>query len=361
VIRLLKISIIIPVYNAAKYLSLCLDSIVSQTYKDLEVIVVDDKSTDKSINLLNKYKRMYKNIKIIALKHNKGVSHARNVGIDAAKGDYLFFIDSDDFMEKDAISKMADISLKYNADVVDTERLLWYKKKSRLLTFTEQKKLKNDLVLGDIHNDTRIVTMPRYVTGKLYKRSVIADIRFNENIRCYEDVLFNHQIKANCTNYVYAKGVFYHYLQRPTSLINTISINHMDYVYASKEIKKIYVDNNYFNAPIKDIVDNILVGDILVILSLKIPKMDLSTNDKKAKAQELTDLVKDLSLSHLKVIDKIGLSLFKSKVFLSVYFMLVRKLNLVGLGFSVLAILHPYRIKNLQLKSKVMEIYDKMN
>jgi glycosyltransferase involved in cell wall biosynthesis len=281
VIKLLKVSIIIPVYNASKHLSLCLDSIVSQTYKNLEIVAVDDKSTDKSINLLNKYKRMYKNLTIIALKHNKGVGHARNIGIEAAKGDYLFFIDSDDFIERDAISKMVDIALKYKADVVDTERLLWYKKDSRVLTFTEQKKLKKDLVLGSIHNDKRIVTMPRYVTGKLYKKSVIADTRFNENIRCYEDVLFNHQIKANYTNYVYAKGVFYHYLQRPTSLINTISINHMDYVYASKEIKKIYVDNNYFDAPIKDIVDNILIGDILVILGLKIPKMNLSSNDKK--------------------------------------------------------------------------------
>jgi hypothetical protein len=75
----------------------------------------------------------------------------------------------------------------------------------------------------------------------------------------------------------------------------------------------------------------------------------------------LTDIVKNLSLSNHRLMNKIGISLFKNKIFLSIYFMLVKKLNLVGLGFNLLAILHPYRINNTQLKSKVMEIYNKMD
>ncbi|MDD2203237.1 MAG: glycosyltransferase family 2 protein [Bacilli bacterium] len=356
-----KVSIVIPIYNAYKYMSICLDSVVSQTHKNLEIILVDDKSTDKSMVLLKKYKQRYKNIKIISLRKNAGVSHARNMGINAATGDYIFFIDSDDFIGRDAISKMIKVASKYEADVVDTERLFWYQRKSRILTFTEQKRLKEDLVIGNIHNDTRSITYPRYVTGKLYKRSVIKDVRFDENIRCYEDALFNHQIKPNFSKYVYAKGVFYHYLQRPSSLINTINVNHMDYLYVGKEIKVAYESNKYYKLNIKQIVDNLIMEDIMVILSVKIPKMKLSKMRKNKCVKDILELAGELSTKNLKKRYRIVLALFRSNLFISFYFALTSHLNLIDLGFRFLAITHPYKIKDERLMKKVILLYKKIN
>lgn len=356
-----KVSIIVPIYNASKYLSICVDSIVAQTYRNIEIIVVDDKSTDKSVALLKKYKQKFKNFKLITLKKNQGVSHARNVGIEAATGDYFFFIDSDDFIDKDTINKMVKVAKEYNADVVDIERIMWYKRESKILTFMETKKLKDNMILGSVSKDLRSVTWPRYVTGKLYKKSVIGDVRFDENVRCYEDALFNHQIKANFTNYIYAKDIFYNYLQRPLSLINTISINHMDYAYIGKKIQETYQSHKYYKDDIKRVVDNIIIKDILVILILKIPKMKLSKMRKEKCVKDFIELAHELSISDMGTIYRIAIALFKNRIFLSFYFALASHLNLIDLGFRVLAFVHPYKMGDAPLKKKIALLYKKMN
>ena len=97
------VSVIIPVYNSSKYLRECIDSVLKQTYKNLEIIIIDDRSTDDSVDIINSYKD--KRIKFIKLKKNSGVSVCRNKGIDLATGDYITFIDSDDYWDLDKIKK----------------------------------------------------------------------------------------------------------------------------------------------------------------------------------------------------------------------------------------------------------------
>lgn len=99
------VSVIVPVYNTAFYLTQCLDSIVNQSFKNIEIICIDDGSTDGSLNLLQKYAAKHKNIKLITQNH-VGVSSARNAGIDAAQGKYITFVDSDDFVEPDMIETL---------------------------------------------------------------------------------------------------------------------------------------------------------------------------------------------------------------------------------------------------------------
>ena len=96
---MLKISIIIPNYNNAKYLERCLLSVIRQTYKNIEIVCVDDKSTDNSLIILQKYQRLDKRIKVIALTKNKGVSNARNFALKTITGDFVCFLDSDDYLE----------------------------------------------------------------------------------------------------------------------------------------------------------------------------------------------------------------------------------------------------------------------
>lgn len=98
-----KVSVIIPLYNEEKYITACVESVINQTYKNLEIIIVDDKSTDNSLKIVKKIKD--KRIKIISLKKNAGVANARNKGVEAATGDYICFLDSDDFWDKTKIEK----------------------------------------------------------------------------------------------------------------------------------------------------------------------------------------------------------------------------------------------------------------
>ena len=111
------ISIIIPIYNVEKYLEKCLDSILNQTYKNLEIILIDDGSTDNSPNICNSYCEKDKRIKIIH-KNNEGVSSARNKGIELSKGKYIVFIDSDDYVSNEHIEVLYDCIISNNVDLV---------------------------------------------------------------------------------------------------------------------------------------------------------------------------------------------------------------------------------------------------
>ena len=200
------ISITIPVYNSEPYLEKCLDSIMGQTYKKLEIICVDDDSTDNSLVILKKYAAIDDRIKVIH-KKNEGVSIARNTGLENANGDYVLFVDSDDWIE----STTCEIALK-NLVEQNTDLVIWtyiWERKGESkekeifdtdLVFTEeevQKKLHRRMIgvideeLAYPENADALCT----VWGKLYKRSIISqyNIKFYDirEIGTYEDGLFN--------------------------------------------------------------------------------------------------------------------------------------------------------------------------
>lgn len=110
------VSIIIPVYNAEKYISRCLDSIINQSYKNIQIIVIDDGSTDNGVLILDKYKEDDNRISVYRTE-NRGVSYARNLGIEKAKGEYFVFVDADDFVQKDMIEKMYYRLLSDGSDI----------------------------------------------------------------------------------------------------------------------------------------------------------------------------------------------------------------------------------------------------
>ena len=112
-----KVSVIIPVFNTEKYLTKCLDSVCNQTLSDIEIICVDDCSTDNSLNILKEYASKDNRIKLIEFKENKGAAVARNTGIIEAKGEYVGFIDSDDYVDLDFYEKLYNIGVCENADI----------------------------------------------------------------------------------------------------------------------------------------------------------------------------------------------------------------------------------------------------
>ena len=121
------ISVIVPIYNVEKYLERCLDSIIKQTYKNLDIILVDDGSIDNSTKICDEYVKKDSRIKVIH-KENGGLSDARNVGIDNSDGKYICFIDSDDYIELDMIENLYDGIVKNNANICCCGKLLEYEK-----------------------------------------------------------------------------------------------------------------------------------------------------------------------------------------------------------------------------------------
>lgn len=180
------ISIIVPLYNAEKYLHCCLDSIVKQTYKELEIILVNDGSTDSSLTICEQYKKKDDRIKILS-KENGGQMSAWILGVKESTGEYIGFVDSDDYIEQDMYEKMFNTMSKYNADVVMCGRSVFdrYEEKISTLPFKEFYSAKeieeiHKLVFPDLG---MCISQARW--DKLFKRDIIVD---NMNLYCQKVV-----------------------------------------------------------------------------------------------------------------------------------------------------------------------------
>lgn len=247
-----KISVIIPVYNIAEYLPQCLDSVINQTHKNLEIIVVDDGSTDNSGNVIDEYAKKDNRIVKIS-KNNSGVSDTRNKGIDIATGDYIGFVDGDDYIEPEMYEFLLNNALKYDADIshcgyqmVFPSHIDYYYNTGEII-IQDNKKGIIDLLEGQ-----RIEPSP---CNKLYKRDIVKDIRMPLDIRINEDYFFNVMVFANAKKSVFEDKPLYHYILRKNSA-TTSSINEhkifdceivreriVEYFKNDNEIYKIAVNN----------------------------------------------------------------------------------------------------------------------
>lgn len=227
------ISIIVPVYNAALYLPQCLESIIHQTYENLEIICVNDESTDSSLEILNKYKELDDRIQVID-KKNEGVSFARNAALDIANGQYVLFVDSDDWIDldtcKNAIEKIQD------ADVLMWSYVREFGSSSlRKVIFDQNVTFDQKQVLEKLHrrmigiadeemkqpeNADALCT----IWGKLYRRTVIGDIRFVDirEIGSYEDGIFNLNVFEKAKKVRFINEYHYHYRKTNASSITTV-------------------------------------------------------------------------------------------------------------------------------------------
>ncbi|MBR4341835.1 MAG: glycosyltransferase family 2 protein [Lachnospiraceae bacterium] len=225
------ISVIVPCYNVEKYLNKCLDSIVNQTYRNLDIVLVDDGATDNTGNICDSYAEKDERIRVIH-QENKGISAARNIGLDNAKGKFVVFIDSDDFMARHAVEYFVYLQKKYNADVVngrtcdliDTEDGLKYKLEKIIVpdrTATSEEALKS------------IVQNGCFVNCKLYKKEIFDDIRFPVGV-INEDEEVMLKIYDRYSNIVLGGRTAYYYRVRPGSLTTSkFSFKKLDLYYNS--------------------------------------------------------------------------------------------------------------------------------
>lgn len=246
-----RISIIIPVYNVELYLSQCIDSCLKQIYSNLEIILVNDGSTDSSPFICDQYKNRDSRVKVIH-KKNEGLSSARNAGIEASNGDYICFLDSDDWMNHNAINDALDLSLKYNSDIVfwsflkeytdktENYQVLPINKEYDLFEGDKLKKLKRRSVgpiKEELSNPTRTDS---FLTawGKLYKSTLIKENRlffFPTHEIGSEDVIFNIQAFYYSKKIIYLNKYYNHYRMFNE---NSLTKNHKNTLF--ERLKKMY-------------------------------------------------------------------------------------------------------------------------
>ena len=215
------ISIIIPCYNAEQSLERCLNSVVSQYYQNLEIIIVDDGSRDQTSDIYTKFKKEDYRIKVIK-QNNSGVSKARNVGLKAVTGDYICFVDSDDWVENNYCEELYNILAAENADVSIIEAS--YEDENGTIVYN--KSISTDKIFDRqqalilLLEDEEIQSHP---WGKLFKSSLLKNVRFPENLKSFEDYSTLFKIFDKAVKVVKSDKKLYHYVQRDNSLSHNLS------------------------------------------------------------------------------------------------------------------------------------------
>ena len=257
------ITIIIPVYNVEQYLNRCVDSIINQTYNNLEIILVDDGSTDNSGKICDEYALKDKRIKVIH-KENAGVSLARNAGIDVAKGEYIGFIDSDDYIEPDMYEYLYNLMIENNSDISCCNNFDIVNNKCILSTnFPREGVLSLNEILEDSGWGFTIVT-------KLFNKKTINNIRFDRNLAIGEDFLFCFEVFKNSKKIIFKNKAKYYYYHNQNSVMQKKVFN-KKYLGVITLFDNIidYAKNNNLNSACKNFIKHKLrwIIDLLAFIA----------------------------------------------------------------------------------------------
>lgn len=311
---MIDVSIIVPVYNVEKYITECLKSLINQTYKNIEIIVVNDGSTDNSLSLVNKIDDS--RIKIIN-KENGGLSSARNKGIELAEGKYILFIDSDDFIEdKMAIENMYNMAVNNDLDMVSGDLIWHYSSHKRIIYKNKFIEKSNKIYEGQEIFKLKLKNRCYLAAAciNMYKKSIIREIKFKEGIY-HEDELFTAKVLLKAQKVGLYKKHFYSYRQREGSIVN--QNNNIKRAYdifnICLELEESFVNIN--DSELKNLLGNYLTSicmnyiyiyNIIEVDSdiLKFIKRYSTNNENKIKYIILKKNVK-MFINSFKVIEKI--------------------------------------------------------
>lgn len=252
----MKLSVIVPAYNVEVYIEKCIKCLLEQKYKNIEIIIVDDGSTDNTSKIIDELFRYNKLIKIVH-KDNGGLSSARNAGLEICDGDYVFFLDADDWIDDDYFANCMDVLNSNQVDVLMTAYIREYKKTSmKTKLFSEDyilfdKSMIKDIVVlrlfgGDCKTPTKLDNL-NTAWGKFYKRRIIKNIKFEERsvIGTAEDLWYNINVFGNINSAIYIGTEFVHYNKsNVNSLVSTYHPEANERLYNLYNLMENYIKTN---------------------------------------------------------------------------------------------------------------------
>lgn len=263
----MKVSIIVPVYNVFEYLRKCLDSLVNQSYKNIEIIVVNDGTKDSSQDIIDEYKKKYPSIIKSYIKENGGLASARNFGVIKATGEYIMFVDSDDYVETSMVKKLVNVVNKKHSDIVVCN---YYRVENdnpiKTKTFAT---LSDDIYKNYILNCCG-------ACWQLIKKEIFVknNLRFLEK-HCYEDIAVIPSLGMYAKKIDYIDDYLYYYIIRIGSIMNQIEYKKaFEDIFDSLDVlKNRFIDNNKYEL-YKDEIENIYIVHLLHAASLRFFKFE---------------------------------------------------------------------------------------
>lgn len=231
-----KVSVVVPIYNVEKYIKKCMDSLVNQTLQEIQIILVNDGSTDESGNIAKEYASKYTNKIIYLEKENGGLSDARNFGMRYAEGEYIAFLDSDDYVENTMCEEMYNKAIQEVSDYVECDFVWEYPnkvKKDKRIPYSNKKEMLTNV---------RVVAW-----NKLIKREILEknNISFPKGLR-YEDIEFTYKLIPYLNKVSYVDKEFVHYVQRNNSIANVQNERTAEIFTIFDNIIKYYQEKNFY-------------------------------------------------------------------------------------------------------------------
>ena len=305
-----KISVIIPIYNVEKYLKRCIESVIKQTYSDLEIILVDDGSQDGCAKICDEYQKKDERI-IVIHKKNGGLSDARNAGLKVATGEIISYIDSDDYLDLDMYEKMTKAMEEKNADIVVCGTNIDYEDgHTKVKCEKEEKSFNREEALIELNS---FKSFDMAVWNKLYKREVVDKIEFPVGKKS-EDYFVMYRYFARAKKVAIINQAKYHYFQRSNSISRGKNVTY-DYIEGSKSQKEFFEKN----FPDLNYVGNTAYAFSYIATYNRYIKNGLKmTNEmKKNLKKEVRKYLKDITgNSHISRLKKIQAILFSYSLFI---------------------------------------------
>ena len=296
------ISIIVPVYNSELYINRCLDSLLKQTYKNIEIVIVDDGSKDNSLQLIKDYANKDSRIKVYT-QSNQGPSVARNTGLDNSTGKYIMFVDADDFIDKNMVANMVEvIKDDKNTLVLCDNSEIWANEiEERKLFDTDKNCIKKVDVIKSIASGKAGL-----VCGKLFNKNIIKEhnIKFDKEIKMCEDQIFFLNISRYCDDFIYIPKSLYFYDRRNE---NSITIKYKEKVidnqiYVINIIKEILKTLDIESDDIKYIINNRYIDAIDYCVSNEV--LDTKIYNIRDKISNVNDIIQKTNIK--KAVEKIS-------------------------------------------------------
>ncbi len=321
----MKVSLIIPVYNVEDFITRCLASVEKQTYKNLEVIIVNDGSTDSSAQVINSFACRNSNFKVYTIE-NRGLGGARNYGIEKATGEYVVFLDSDDYIAENCIERFVSSAERDCGDIIccnfcdvaeDGTPILYYKNRF-------------SAPVTNLYEQPRILFNRFSAHGKMYKRELFKDMQFVSR-EWYEDLRLIVKLYLNAKKIVYIEDFLFFYVQRQGSIMNSSNAKrNLEIITAFEDVLSYYKEKNAYDT-FKEEFNYLVVEHVLIAA---VTRVALTKNkDKKAVINKLLEYVssfdgiyKNRYIKRLSLQKRLILFLNKNKLYsLSSAFMKLKK------------------------------------
>lgn len=305
-----KVSVIVPVYNVENYLVKCLDSLVSQTLESIEIIVVNDGSPDNSQIIIDQYVQAYPEKVFSYIKENGGLSDARNFGLLKANGEYIGFIDSDDWVEPNMFEALYSKAKAENSDLVLCDLEYFWEESSVMKPMSGYKSIFNKPIKKSVF------LAPLFAWNKLYHRSLFDNLYIKYPIGVwYEDIPVTLPIFANARNITYVSETFIHYRQRSTSIMGSKNSHRLNDIFIVLEMVHDYFEANGLIEYYYDEIEYLYVEHLILYGGFRF----MRSNDSKILMKKAFGILnqkfpgwrRNPYISSLKITYRIYLNLFQ--------------------------------------------------